>query len=194
MKNEKQSLEYAKHILPAIEEYCRVHPEGITQKELVLEVLKKAGGHSSGNGYSNAQSGVSRAVNRLIKNKRVSQTEENKYVPYNARYLKVTEKERIAKEIIFTNKEVFKVSDSTVLVSVDSASMYTAPEQIKKYLGPENCFDITLFNSYLVVMLRGDSAELERLRQNLEDLVSVAVEYRKKVNRNRLKIKQTTDD
>lgn len=164
--------------------------EGLLQSEIVVEVASMKGIPTLE--ANKIQPNVSKALTKFVKNNRLSKLEKGIYVPYNQTHSRLRDRDNICKTVVFTDEEIFPVSENTLLLCVKPDSAYIAKDLFKAYLGESRCFGVTPVGEYLALLLRGDSEELKNIRTDVEDIVKTAIVNYEKSTRKVLKLKKET--
>lgn len=145
-------------VFKIIEEFFEF-PEGkepSKQEEIVnrLSEIKKHLADSDKFKYENKilQPQVSRALKQLIAEKKIVKNDISAYIPFDIKFKRKPLAEKIKKEVIFTNPNIFKISSYAILVPVDSKSLYNAKFLFKEYL-EEDCTDILELDGYMLILL-----------------------------------------
>lgn len=122
------------------------------------------------------QPAVSRALKKLVAQKKIIKTDDNRYRPYNLETGRALLKEEIIKTVKFGKQSVFQISPTTWLLDIERSSIATAKNLFAQYLGP-NCYNVLEFNGYLMLLFGGKIAEHKKLR---EEIIQIRKEALKK--------------
>lgn len=153
--------------------------EGMSQTAVICLVLKHQNKKPTHENIKSQQSNVSRALTKLVGDKRVI-LEDRTYYPVTPETVQQEALTQFSENVYCTKPDIFAIVDTMYLIKVHSDHVYAATEYLRRYLGPDRYFDIFYANSYLWVLWESknnDEDEFRNVYQEICKAVSASYDH-----------------
>ena len=169
---------YSPYVLQAVQELYSTHTSGErypTVTDISNKVAEIVSGLDGWGKYTGkmVQSSVSRVLPDFVADEKVLIVNDKYYVPNCVEYARSEVLNEMGKRVFFKRRDTFSPSDNMLVVAVDTVKtdINDAKLTFERYLGGENCFGILTQDEFLMLMLCGNTTEMQKLCNLVKEAV-----------------------
>ena len=160
--------------------------EGFTQTEIIHKILKYRNKAITPENVEKEQPNACKALRKLLKDDRIILSAQRTYHPVTKETAQHEALDQFSENIYCLKPDIFAIVDTMYLIKVYEDHATPAATYLRKYLGPDRCFDVFYSNTYLWVLWESKNNDEEEFRTVYREISNaVAISFGRYVDSQR---------
>ena len=157
--------------------------EGMTQTEIIIEILKYRKKEITENNIKKEQPNASKALCKLLQERRIMLSNQHTYHPVTKETAQQEALAQFSENVYCLKPDIFAIVDTMYLIKVHHDYVCAATEYLQRYLGPDRYFDVFYSNSYLWILWEPKDNSEEEFRTVYQEIrEAVAISYERYID------------